>query len=1289
MASSSAIQPTAKTKKRKYQRVLFWSAECKYSVVLNRVDELGWKQVDYEKSENKANVFWIDVSTINEHFRHIQPWQIINHFPGMPNIARKNRMGQNLNRMLKLFPKEYAFYPRTWILPGEMADFRAQFDGAGNSINNKIFIIKPDTGCQGRGIFLTRTIENVPTQENVVAQQYIKKPLLIDGFKFDLRLYCFITSVKPLRMYLYHDGLVRLCTEEYVKPSKQNLNNITMHLTNYAVNKNSENFSEPTDATGGDNSSKRSLVWFMDWIRADYGDQKADWLWKRMGTLCTRTILAVMPTLSRDYDQHFKSFNGIPVDLKRILNRSGYSTSNVILNPPSGSNSHSNISRHKQKSRKVKVKSGEKENNSSDEEDDDDQSEYDDVDEESEGTGDVSPNRRRKNSKSDDNSSRDGSDDDDDDDDDENKSDEGDNNKKRKKKKKPTFRGSRCFEVLGFDVMLDSHLNPWLIEVNHLPSFGTDTKLDLDVKEKLMTEVFSVLPVLPDDQLAYMAFHKVESEKRLNAQRKINETTETNTKNSRNKENNTARRNTLPPKPLGNSNGLGSHSGEDNENEKKVFQSVVKESENGLKAPQKGFDEAELDRIEAEKRAKEDKILEVDEDCTPERINEIKIILADVYQTYSPEKVNKIDRLLSKYVGHEEEFLRFVFGKYDVDPGVYPCSFPLKKREIFLAREERKLQRQQLLAVGEEKNLERENEKDTLDPDKISIDPDSAQNEENEENTNIEKNNENTSSSMESPNFKQTQSARNNNQVKEPIKRFARSLSPPRSGQPSKDNNRDNSSTTRGRSTAAWKGSGEEDAAFRTEVLATHVPEEDDVWLKYEQERLPGFTQIFPVFKGTEESNTLGTSRGDEDGIEEDGQNENDENENENEAENGKETGKEEGKAEVKTNDQTESDNNKNKKSNKFIPASYEEIMYQVFLQDKRQTMRLRCPLPNRAKSDESQGFLPPLDPPSSSRSQYSSMGNGKGVVGWKAPPKPNRNAEPLKQPTQMQSDAAKRLSQGLSVTQTASSSRRQQTIHQQQILQQQFNPAAGGNSMYSVVLDPQEQNDQQNYGYYNLNSASSGSQNGSGSPGNPNGNTTIWPSTKAARLLEESRINRMKLEAAKANSAAVLRQQVFFFDPTYEEPVSGIALNGQTLNPAANPSGLNTNNPNPLHSNMGLAGSMLAEGYGSGGQGNGQNRGHSDEMSVGGSVKSSAVKQNGLNIRSQLPLGTVGQQFTNQRNQGDFGGSAKNGSVSSKGVGPVGQAGKARAGTHASFPAGNGQHTQEELLRQLFPSWF
>lgn len=86
------------------------------------------------------------------------------------------------------------------MLPSDFADFRAQFDANGRS--KTVFIIKPDGGCQGRGIFLTQSLDDISITDNVVAQQYIMRPLLIDDFKFDLRIYVFVASCKPLRMYI-------------------------------------------------------------------------------------------------------------------------------------------------------------------------------------------------------------------------------------------------------------------------------------------------------------------------------------------------------------------------------------------------------------------------------------------------------------------------------------------------------------------------------------------------------------------------------------------------------------------------------------------------------------------------------------------------------------------------------------------------------------------------------------------------------------------------------------------------------------------------------------------------------------------------------------------------------------------------------------------------------------------------------------------------------------------------------------------------------------------------------
>ena len=66
--------------------------------------------------------------------------------------------------------------------------------------------------------------------------------MLIDGLKFDLRIYVLVTGCSPLRIYLYYEGLARFATEYYQIPDENNLDNICMHLTNYAINKDNPNF---------------------------------------------------------------------------------------------------------------------------------------------------------------------------------------------------------------------------------------------------------------------------------------------------------------------------------------------------------------------------------------------------------------------------------------------------------------------------------------------------------------------------------------------------------------------------------------------------------------------------------------------------------------------------------------------------------------------------------------------------------------------------------------------------------------------------------------------------------------------------------------------------------------------------------------------------------------------------------------------------------------------------------------------------------------------------------------
>ncbi len=98
--------------------------------------------------------------------------------------------------------------------------------------------------CQGRGIYLVRRFEDIDQRsgEQLVAQRYMAKPYLIDNLKFDLRIYALVFGVDPLRVFVYQEGLARFATEEYVGPQKGNLENLFMHLTNYAIQKKSDAF---------------------------------------------------------------------------------------------------------------------------------------------------------------------------------------------------------------------------------------------------------------------------------------------------------------------------------------------------------------------------------------------------------------------------------------------------------------------------------------------------------------------------------------------------------------------------------------------------------------------------------------------------------------------------------------------------------------------------------------------------------------------------------------------------------------------------------------------------------------------------------------------------------------------------------------------------------------------------------------------------------------------------------------------------------------------------------------
>ena len=125
-----------------------------------------------------------------------------------------------------------------------------------------MWIVKPANSSQGKGIHLIEDINELNVDDTSVISRYISNPLLINGHKFDLRIYVVVTSYEPLRVYVFKEGLARFASESY--STKLNKNNKYIHLTNYSINKKNDKFVSNEDKENDDVGFKWSLSAFCN-----------------------------------------------------------------------------------------------------------------------------------------------------------------------------------------------------------------------------------------------------------------------------------------------------------------------------------------------------------------------------------------------------------------------------------------------------------------------------------------------------------------------------------------------------------------------------------------------------------------------------------------------------------------------------------------------------------------------------------------------------------------------------------------------------------------------------------------------------------------------------------------------------------------------------------------------------------------------------------------------------------------------------------------------------------------
>nr|XP_048305196.1 tubulin polyglutamylase TTLL5 isoform X14 [Myodes glareolus] len=266
-------------------------------------------------SSTDYNLMWTGSHLKPFLLRTLSEAQKVNHFPRSYELTRKDRLYKNIIRMQHTHGfKAFHILPQTFLLPAEYAEFCNSY-----SKDRGPWIVKPVASSRGRGVYLINNPNQISLEENILVSRYINNPLLIDDFKFDVRLYVLVTSYDPLVIYLYEEGLARFATVRYDQGSK-NIRNQFMHLTNYSVNKKSGDYVSCDDPEVEDYGNKWSMSAMLRYLKQEGKDTTA--LMAHVEDLIIKTIISAelaIATACKTFVPHRSSCFAVSTVGSRVL----------------------------------------------------------------------------------------------------------------------------------------------------------------------------------------------------------------------------------------------------------------------------------------------------------------------------------------------------------------------------------------------------------------------------------------------------------------------------------------------------------------------------------------------------------------------------------------------------------------------------------------------------------------------------------------------------------------------------------------------------------------------------------------------------------------------------------------------------------------------------------------------------------------------------------------------------------------------------------------------------------
>ena len=163
-------------------------------------------------------------------------------YDSLLELHGKNLLYKYYLEMKTIFNEEYNFMPKTFIYPEDKDLINQKFDNYKLNFDD-LWLVKPSHLSRGKGIQFFESVNQIEYKDYIITK-FISNPDLINNKKYDLRLYVLLSGIKPLRIYLNKEGLVRRASENY-NITEQSIKNKCIFLTNTAINKNNTKYIFP------------------------------------------------------------------------------------------------------------------------------------------------------------------------------------------------------------------------------------------------------------------------------------------------------------------------------------------------------------------------------------------------------------------------------------------------------------------------------------------------------------------------------------------------------------------------------------------------------------------------------------------------------------------------------------------------------------------------------------------------------------------------------------------------------------------------------------------------------------------------------------------------------------------------------------------------------------------------------------------------------------------------------------------------------------------------------------